>query len=256
MKDRNRRCNKIAHAQLRRFRHEHDESHPGTDSRFSLSERLAVVAGLAAAAASLVGFIPGVYRDRSTVVAQSHGYELGNLVAVVVLALGLVWSLRDSLRGRLVTIGALGCLVYDYVTYAFVIVFNPATLLYIAVLGLGGWSFATGLARIDPAEADTALAGRIARRTTAVFSIAAALLFALTWLSQIAQSIFSGKLPAELEAVRSRNSGSGHAAARSYSWISPPRRSCRTIRPTASGIGACWPLGVRWCSPWSGRASW
>ena len=35
--------------------------------------------------------------------------------------------------------------------------------------------------------------------------------------------------------VRSRNPGSGHAAARSYSWISPPRRSCRTIRPTASG---------------------
>src|SRR5215471_2365640 len=33
--------------------------------------------------------------------------------------------------------------------------------------------------------------------------------------------------------VPSRNPDSGHAAARSYSWISPPRRSCRTIRPVA-----------------------
>ena len=49
--------------------------------------------------------------------------------------------------------------------------------------------------------------------------------------------------------------GLGHAAARSYSWIRPPRRSLRTIPPAGSGAGAS-PLGVRWPSPWCGRASW
>lgn len=169
--------------------------------RLSLPERLAALAGIAAAVASLVGFIPAVYRDRPLIVVQSHGYDIGNLVAVVVLAVGLALASRGSVRGRLVATGALLCLVYDYVTYAFLIVLNPATPLYIAVLGLGGWSLVTGLADVDPGRANAALEGRIARRATGVFLIVAGLLFGLTWLSQIAQSIVSGKLPADLVAA-------------------------------------------------------
>ena len=115
----------------------------------TLSERLAALAGIVAAIASIAGFIPGLYRDRPVIIAQSHGFDLGNLIAVVILGIGVAWSARGSARGRVVTIGALGYLLYSYVTYAFVIVLNPATLLYIAVLGLGGWSFFTGLARLD-----------------------------------------------------------------------------------------------------------
>ncbi len=83
-------------------------------------------------------------------------------------------------------------------TYAFDLVLNPATFLYIAVLGFGGWSLATGLARIDDAEAERLLAGRLPRRTTEGFLLVTASLFALTWLSQMAGALLSGSLPAEL----------------------------------------------------------
>lgn len=66
---------------------------------------------------------------------------VGNLIAVVALWVALSRSAYGSMRGRLIAIGALGCLVYSYLTYAFLIVLNPATVLYIAVLGLGMWSF-------------------------------------------------------------------------------------------------------------------
>jgi hypothetical protein len=56
---------------------------------------------------------------------------------------------NGSTPGRLVAIGAFGSLLYSYVTNAFVIVLNPATILYIAVLGLGGCALATGLAAVD-----------------------------------------------------------------------------------------------------------
>ena len=166
-----------------------------------LSLLLAGLAGWAAAVASLLGFVPGLYRDRPLVVAQSHGYDAGNLVAVAVLVAALTWAARGSLRGRLVALGALGCLLYDYVTYAFVIVLNPATFLYIAVLGLGGWSLATGLARVDPDEVQASVGSRMARRTTAAFLVVAGLLFAVTWLSQMLQSALSGRLPVELVAA-------------------------------------------------------
>ena len=165
------------------------------------SERLAVVAGVAAALASIAGFIPGVYRDPRVVIAQSHGFDIGNLIGVLILGLGLTWSARGSVRGRLVAVGALGYLLYSFVTYAFLIVLNAATLGYIAVLGFGVWSFITGFAAVDDQEADQLAAGHLYRRLTAGFMIVIAALFALTWLREIAGSLVSGQLPAGLAAA-------------------------------------------------------
>jgi len=167
----------------------------------TISERLAALAGVAAAIASIAGFVPGLYRDRHLVIAQSHGFDIGDLIAVLVLGLGVFWSARGSVRGRVVTIGALGYLLYSFVTYAFVIVLNPATLLYIAVLGFGGWSFLTGLAQLDAQAAEAMLAGRLLRRATAVFLLVIAALFALTWLREILVSVVSGRLPPALAAA-------------------------------------------------------
>jgi len=168
---------------------------------FSVSERLAAMAGAAAAIASLAGFIPGLYRDPKAVIAQSHGFDIGDLVAVLVLGLGLTWSSRGSIRGRLVAIGALGYLIYSFVTYAFLIVLNPATVLYIAVLGFGVWSFITGFAAVDDQEADQLTGRHPYRRLTAGFMIVIAALFALTWLREIAGSVVSGQPPAALSAA-------------------------------------------------------
>jgi hypothetical protein len=165
----------------------------------SIPERLAALAGLAALVASLAGFVPGLYRDRSVVVEQSHGYDVGNLVAVVVLGVALAASARGSVHGRLVAIGALGCLLYGYVTYAFLIVLNPATPLYIAVLGCGGWSLATGLASVR--EEEVAATVHLRRRATGTFLSLLALFFALNWLRQITGSIASGALPPDLAAA-------------------------------------------------------
>jgi hypothetical protein len=167
----------------------------------SVSERLAVLAGAAAAVASLAGFIPGVYRDPQVVIAQSHGFDIGNLIGVVILGLGLAWSARGSVRGRLVAIGALAYLLYTFVTYAFLIVLNVATVLYIAVLGFGFWSFITGFANVDGNETDELVAGHLYRRLAGGFMLLIAALFALTWLREIAGSVVSGRLPAGLAAA-------------------------------------------------------
>jgi hypothetical protein len=174
---------------------------PQTTYDQRLANRLAGFAGLAAALAALAGFVPGVYRDPKLVVEQSHGYDLANLIVVLVLELGILWASRGSVRGRLIAIGALGCLAYGFVTYAFLLVLNPATLLYIAVLAFAGWSFVFGFTRVDDAESQAILRGRLARRTTAGFLATLAVLFGMTWLSQIAAAAISGGLPAELAAI-------------------------------------------------------
>lgn len=166
----------------------------------SLPEILAGAAGLAAAAASLAGFIPGLYRDRAVVIPQTHGYDVGNLIAVAVLGVGLIWSGRGSPRGRVIVIGALACLVYSYVTYAFLIVVNPATLLYIAVLSLAAWSVATGLLRLDGSELEFASPLALVRKVTGGFMLAVVVMFAANWLRQVGASVITGQTPADLVA--------------------------------------------------------
>jgi hypothetical protein len=163
-----------------------------------LAIRLAAFAGLAAALASVAGFIPGLYRDPGVIVEQSHGYDVANLVVVTVLEVALLWANRGSVRGHLIAIGALGCLAYSFVTYAFFIVLNPATVLYIAVLGIAGWAFVAGVTCVDDAQVEAIVGGRLARRATSAFLAILAVVFAATWLSQIAAALIRGNLPPEL----------------------------------------------------------
>lgn len=161
---------------------------------------LAAAAALVAAVASLAGFIPGLYRDRAVVIQQTHGYDAGNLIVAAVLGIGVIWSARGSTRGRLVVIGALACLVYSYVTYAFLIVLNPVSLLYIAVLSFAAWSVATGLLRFDASEFETTSRRPFLVRVTGLFLLVVAVLFAANWLRQIGAALMSGHLPADLAA--------------------------------------------------------
>jgi hypothetical protein len=177
------------------------QDRPKTTPHQRLADRLAALAGVAAVVASVSGFVPGVYRDPKLVVDQSHGYDVANLVVALVLEVSILAAARGSVRARLIAIGALGCLAYSFVTYAFLIVLNPATLLYIAVLAFAGWSFVFGFTRIDDAEVEAVLGGRLARRTTAGFLATLAVLFGFTWLSQIASAGFSGALPVDLAAI-------------------------------------------------------
>jgi hypothetical protein len=57
-------------------------------SRLSIAERLAALAD-SRVTASLVGFLPGTYRDQILLSPNRTGYDVGNIIVVVVLALGL-----------------------------------------------------------------------------------------------------------------------------------------------------------------------
>jgi hypothetical protein len=159
-------------------------------------DRLALLAAILAIAASLAGFIPGVYRDVPVVVAQSHGYDVGNLLVAGALCVALLANARGSVRGRLVAVGTLGCVLYSFVTYAFELIVNPVTALYIAVLGFGAWAFVFGFGAFDDATVEHELLG-LRRRTTAGYLALLAVLFAVTWLRQLLGAAIAG-VPADL----------------------------------------------------------
>lgn len=157
-----------------------------------VADRLAVLALLLAAMAAAAGLlIPGLYRDTAEMVRQARATDLITLAAATpALGLGLWRARSGSHRGRLVSIGALGYLAYSYAIFGFSVVVNPMTPVHIAVLGLAAWSLVLAVAALNGAPLI-----RMPRRTTGVFLIVVAALFALLWLSQIAGAITSGELP-------------------------------------------------------------
>lgn len=99
-----------------------------TVRQLSIAERLAALAAVIAGVAAVLGFVPGVYRDRRPLIVQSNGQDLATLLfGLPLLAVGLWLAARGSLRGWLVALGALGYLLYAYTVYAFVAVLGPLT---------------------------------------------------------------------------------------------------------------------------------
>ena len=103
--------------------------------------------------------IIGVYLVASPAVLlpQNLGTDVVTLfVGIPLLAVTAVATRRGSLRARLLWLGALGYLAYDYGMYALGVRWNPLFLLYAALFGLSLYALITGLVGTD-AEHDLAL---------------------------------------------------------------------------------------------------
>ena len=167
----------------------------------AISNRLAALATLRAAAAALVGLtVSGLYVDAPNWVQQAQGTDLATLfLAVPVLTIGLWTARRDSAAGRLAVVAGLLYLVYNYAIFSFSVALNPLAVVYIALLGLSVWSLGLSLPVLD-AQTDAAPAlERLPRRVVAGVLIAVAILFGLLWLSQVASAAITGVVPADME---------------------------------------------------------
>jgi hypothetical protein len=167
-------------------------------SRIKLADRLALAALLLAAVAAAAGLlVSGLYQDTDEGIRQARATDLVTLIfAVPVLALGLWRARAGSVGGRFVAVAALGYLAYSYAIYAFSVVIGPLTPVHITILGLATWSLVLTVFDLDDATVGLASRYRLPRRTTGGFLIGVAGLFEMLWLSQIADAITSGRLPA------------------------------------------------------------
>jgi len=163
-----------------------------------IADRLSWIAGALAAIAAAVGlFVPGIYRDVPFWAQQAQGTDVATLFGAVPILLVGLWATRaGSLIGRLAAIAGILYLIYNYAIFAFAVEVNPLLAVYIAILSLSVWSFALML--FAGGTLRTSLPG-LPRRTTAGVLITVALVFALLWMSQIAGATLTGQTPVDLE---------------------------------------------------------
>ncbi|HSU70213.1 MAG TPA: hypothetical protein VLI70_02060 [Micrococcaceae bacterium] len=119
--------------------------------------------------------------------------DLVSLFVVAPLTLVLVLlAVRGSRRSWFSLLGVLAFTAYNYAIYAFSIHFGPLFLLWVAVLGLSGFALAGCLAALIFAPGGERVpdnAGRLAGS----FLVAAAVVFAALWLSEILPDLVNGR---------------------------------------------------------------
>jgi hypothetical protein len=154
------------------------------------------------AAASLGGlFLSSTYAEETRLrAAQSVGNDAGNLALIVpVLLIAAVLALRGWVAARLVWMGALLYLVYDYTAYALALHFNSMFLAYCAVLGLSFYALAGTLASLPVEEVARCYAPSAPASVTAAVLLLMALGTACHWLAEIVPALLAGRAP---QAVR------------------------------------------------------
>ena len=147
-------------------------------------------------------FAPGLYRDPPVLLPQNLGTDLVTLALVLPLLAVSAWR-RDTPRGRVLWLGALGYAVYAYGMYALGVHWNPLFLAYAALFGLSFFALALGLLRTDLEATRAALAPAAPVKLVSSYLFAVAFMVGAVWLADEIAATVAGTPPrslAELDA--------------------------------------------------------
>jgi len=157
---------------------------------------LSVIVAVLATAVSVAGLrFPSLYQGD-----WSNGTSLGNdlvtlVVAVPVLVLGVMYSSRGSVRGRLLWLGALYYMVYNYGFYVFGIPVTKLYLPWIALFVLSAFAFALGMGTLDIQSIAARFSARTPARWIAGYMFYVAAMVSFLWISQWVKFLFTGRVP-------------------------------------------------------------
>jgi hypothetical protein len=166
--------------------------------RFHIARLLSwIVAALIAFASAAGLWIDGLYSDGSAVAAMWRGYDLISLIVVAPLLAVMLLRIRQSLRARLVWLGLLGFVVYDYALYVFGARFNDLFLIHIALLSASIVAFVFALAGLDVDEIRRRMPVRPRVRWVGSVLMVLALSLGAMWVVGSLRFVVTGELPDE-----------------------------------------------------------
>ncbi|KAB1193436.1 hypothetical protein GJR96_08255 [Haloferax sp. MBLA0076] len=155
-----------------------------------------VLVVLSVVSALLGLFRPGHYNDAPALLPTYFAQDLMMLaVGVPVVALGLWFTVRGSLRGRIVWLGSLAYMTYMWASIGLQVAFNEFFLGYAALFSLSLFTFVGGVVTTDAEEVHDQLSGRVSGRVYGAFLVVIALGLAFLWLSEVVPATLTGTEP-------------------------------------------------------------
>jgi hypothetical protein len=133
---------------------------------------------------------------------EGRGGDAVNLVLVVpVLLVSAVGAYRGSVAARLVWVGSLLYLLYNFVIYTLAVHFNALFLVYCSVLGLSFYALLENLTSLPLAEIVQSFGQRTPVKHVALVFFLLASLAAAGWLREIVPALLAGHPPQSVSDV-------------------------------------------------------
>jgi hypothetical protein len=159
-----------------------------------LSFPLAVLVAVAAWAGLF--WFPIYAQETAIWAAEGQGGDAATLVVVVPILLGsATLALRGSVSARLVWMGTLIFLLYNFAVYAMAVHFNALFLVYCGGLSFSFYAFLGSLSSLSPSEIASIYGPRAPVKTMAAVLFLLAVVFAAQWLREIIPALLSGHAP-------------------------------------------------------------
>ncbi len=142
----------------------------------------------------------GIYRyDSQTSAATYLGTDAVTILLMVpLLVVSLLQTSRGSLRGGLLLVSMLGCILYNSFHMAFAAAYNPLFLLYVAFFSASLFAFLMAFNAIPLDGLPARISTQAPRRGPAIFLIIAGAALALVWLSDLLPALMKGQPPLAL----------------------------------------------------------
>ena len=155
------------------------------------------IAALIIVAAGSGLFIQDVYKASSIFVA---GIALGADVVTLFIALPLliisaIYTKRGSQRAKLICLGILGYVMYNYLLIAFMVSFNLFFLVYLALLGFSAFALLSGLLDTSFEKVKALFPDNAPVRFVSICFFAVVAIFYPVWLAEIIPAHVTGELP-------------------------------------------------------------
>ncbi len=164
--------------------------------RFSIEHILTSIILLLATLATAGGlFNPDIYKETALLKAIWTSNDLVTLVIVIPMTLAVMIFAGKSERAKLVWIGFLGFMLYNYTFYLFGTTFNKFFFLYTVIFGLSVYAFFISLYRLNPSKIRKRFGNRTPVRIIAIYLILTSIPLLVVEGGQCLQYLLYGKLP-------------------------------------------------------------
>ncbi|HEX3017440.1 MAG TPA: hypothetical protein VHP31_06255 [Caproicibacter sp.] len=143
----------------------------------------------------------GIYKNDSVAsAAQGIAQDwITVFLGVPLLALSCFFSRKNSLKARIVLAGTLAYFLYTYMSYSFLLMYNPLFLVYVALMSMSFFALVLVMLSFDLSTLKNAFSDDLPVKTIGFLILAFACAITLMWLGRIVPPLFTGSVPVGLE---------------------------------------------------------
>ena len=141
-------------------------------------------------------FFEGVYRDNKLIISVMRANDIVTLfIAVPIMLISLFYTIKNSFKARLVWIGTLFYMLYNFMFYLYGVAFNRFFLLYIFLFTASAYSIIFALIKTDVKLIANKFSPKTPTKLISGFMMFFSLLLGGLWVGMSMSYLFTGKIP-------------------------------------------------------------